>query len=144
MTIRPCLPGLSINMQFPSPPITSVPNPAPKVEEKRHRLFWFKKENGEVFCSQEEEAWNILCGRVKVFVNGIETAVKHEYLGASESNLYFDGLKEMPRVFKEQGLEKAQDYLRELERKELETVNKSIRPRNMDKTLNGVPANFQI
>ena len=99
MTIHPCLPGLSITMQFSTPPLTTSPSPAPKVEEKRHRIFWFKKENGEVFCTQEEEAWNILRGRIKVFINGQPTIIKHEYLGCSNSDSYFNGLSEMRKIF---------------------------------------------
>lgn len=131
-------------MQFQNAPLASNVTLAPQTKEKRQRIFWFKKEDGQAFCALEEEAWNIMCGRVKIFEEGKETTKKHEYLGASDSNKYFDGIKEMQNVFRTQGLEQAQEFLRELERKELESADKTIRPRNFDKTLNGVPVNFQI
>ena len=144
MTIHPSQPGLSITMQFTTPPLESHPIPSTKIEEKRHLLFWFRKENGEVFCTQEEEAWNILRGRIKIFVNGQPTIVKHEYLGCSTSESYFRGLKEMQKIFNAHGLEKAQDYLRELEKKELETADISKKPRNFDRVNQfGVPVDAE-
>lgn len=131
-------------MQFQGEPLVSNVSLSKDIKEKRHRVFWFKKENGDSFCTQEDEAWNIMSGRVKVFEDGKETTKRHQYLGASSSETYFSGLKEMNEIFKTQGLEKAQEYLRDLEQKELNSADKTIKPRNMDRTLNGQPANFQI
>lgn len=131
-------------MQFQNEPLISNVVPSSDTKEKRHRIFWFKKENGEAFCAQEEEAWNIMCGRIKIFENGKETTKRHQYLGASSSDTYFDGLKQMQSIFKTEGIEKAQEFLRSLEKKELESADKTIKPRNFDKTLNGVPVNFQV
>jgi hypothetical protein len=127
-------------MQFQNAPITSEIVPSGDIKEKRHRVFWFKKEGGEPFCTQEEEAWNILSGRIKIFDGGRETTKRHQYLGASDSTAYFGGLKEMSVIFKEHGIEKAREFLHELEKKELESADKHIRPRNFDRTnTEGIP-----
>jgi len=131
-------------MQFQNAPLASNITLAPQTKETPHRVFWFKKLNGEVFCSREEEAWNILCGRVKVFENGRQTDKRHEYLGASDSMKYFSGLKEMEKVFNEQGHQKAQEFLRELEKREFESADKSIRPRNFDRmNSDGLPVDAE-
>lgn len=131
-------------MQFSEPPLATNISVANGTKETPHRLFWFKKWNGEFFCTKEAEAWNIMCGRVKVFENGRSVEKRHEYIGCSNSNTYFSGLKEVQTIFKTQGIEKAQEFLRDLERRELETADKTKRPRNFDRTnAEGVPVNAE-
>ena len=65
-------------MEFTSAPLSSNVSVAPQTKERAHRLFWFEKENGETFFTQEEEAWEIMRGRVVVFVDGQKTNAKHK------------------------------------------------------------------
>ncbi|MBP7119011.1 hypothetical protein KBA63_02885 [Candidatus Woesebacteria bacterium] len=131
-------------MNFENEPLKLSANLPGKTEERTHRVFWFKRENGEHFGTKEEEAWNLLCGRVKVFKEGRLAVNRCEYLGYSTSEDYFAGLKEMQKIFRTEGLEKAQDYLRQLEANEIAKADKSKRPRNFERTnTNGEPVDAE-
>lgn len=92
-------------------------------------VYWFEKESGEVFCAQENEAWTIMKGRIQVSRGG---RIIHKYLGATDSSTYFEGLPKMHEIMNTQGVEKAQEYLRELYKKEAASADPSIKPANMD------------
>lgn len=116
-------------MEFENPPLELKIQASREVKpDERQPVFWFKKPNGEVFFTREREAWEVMKGRS--VVNG--KSLKCEYLGMSSGQVYFEGLKEMRKIAKEQGIEKAQDFLRELHDKELETADTSKRPNNQD------------
>lgn len=123
---------------FQNPPKELTSSPSNKVEpDEKQPVFWFKKKSGEVFCAQEQEAWGLINGRSKVRNKSLEV----EYMGRSDGSLYFEGLKEMRQIFKQKGLEAAQEFLRELQDMEFQMADKSIIPRNMD--YRGDPAAIQ-
>ena len=108
-------------------PIVSV-NKELKGEE-RHRLYWFERSAGDLFPASEQEAWEIMSGRVKI----LNTSIRHTYRGMSNGDIYWQGKKDLPKILNEEGVEKASEFLRELYRKECESANMMIRPRNMDR-----------
>lgn len=130
-------------MQFESPPIELKAGLA-TTKERAHPVFWFQNPNGEYFFTQEPEAWEIFCGRIKIHNGEFGQTVRHKYLGRSTGEIYFSGLAEMKQIFKEKGLEEAQNFLKELEEKERLSADPNIKPRNFDKILNGMPAKFQV
>lgn len=130
-------------MEFTTPELKPTITASPIHKERQQPIYWFRKENG-VFCTGEEEAWNLLKGRVQALQHGGMQRLKVTYLGRSSGQFYFSGLKEMNKVFAEQGLEKAQEFIRELERKECETANPDAYPRNHDMSdLMGSPTNIE-
>jgi len=118
-------------MQFDNPPVEMLYNPssdAAQLRQEKRPVFWFERQNGECFCTEEKDAWALLKGRSKV--RNAVTRVK--YLGRSSGEVYFSGLVEMKEIFKTKGMTEAQEFLRKLENKERETADTSVAPRNQD------------
>lgn len=55
---------------------------------------------------------------------------QYDYLGFTDGTIYYAGLVEFQKIFKEQGKEKAQEFLRELYLKESEGAEPRVIPRN--------------
>lgn len=132
-------------MDFQNEPFQTKPSFSKEIKETPQRVFWFRKDNGEEFCVDEDQAWNIMKGRNRVMTeNGFKT-ITHEYLGSSDSLSFFAGLKEMREIFAREGFEKSQEFLRELHKKECSLADKSIKPRNMDiRDMNGNLSNIKV
>ena len=116
-------------MQFTAPVYEGDVGASPQTKERPHMVYWFAKDNGEVFCAQENEAWTIMKGRIQ---NSRKGRIIHKYLGATDSKTYFDGLPKMHEIMNTQGIEAAQEYLRELYKKEADSADPSIKPSNTD------------
>jgi len=110
-------------------------------KEERHLLYWFQKDDGSVFSANEKEAWEILNGRIRI----MNEKVKHKYLGVSNGEVYWEGIKKLPEITKTEGIEKGAEYIRELNRLECQSADPNRRPRNMDRMgFNGQVANIDL
>lgn len=119
------------NLQIEEPPVNfnTTVNREVKPDE-RQPVFWFKKkESGEIFCAREKEAWEVFKGRSRIRNKSLMCV----YLGKSDGSIYFGGLKEMREIAQTKGVPAAQDFLRELHKKEMESADTSARPRNNDR-----------
>lgn len=111
-----------------------------KEPEERVPIYWFEKEDGTFIATKEKEAWEILRGRIQV-MNG---KIRFKYLGMSNGQLYWEEMNKLPEILKE-GQEKASEFIRDVERRERETANPSIRPRNYDvRGLNKQPVSLDV
>lgn len=104
-------------------------------------IFFFEREDGTTFFAGESEAWSILKGRAQVLGRD---RMRVKYLGCSDGEAYRKAVIESQGIFRTQGLEKAQERLRQGELEELERAkgNRSM-PRNHDTiTSGGQPINL--
>lgn len=121
-------------VQFDTEPMVANVGINPKTEERPHLTFWFQKKDGTYFCCQENEAWNIVNGRIRMRdeVEGGIKRVRHKYIGASTSQIYFKASQEAKQIFNTQGLEAARQHLLKAEEEERLSADPSIIPKNMD------------
>lgn len=110
-------------MIFDTPEYTSTVGLAQKkTDERPEPLFWFQRKNGEKFCMPEKEA------SIGYFHK--KDRPNYDYIGYTDGTIYYGGLAEFQKVFKEQGQIKAQEFLRELYQKEAQGAEPRVLPRN--------------
>ena len=123
------------------PSAIGLNNDATQRSSEIKQMFWFEKSNGEVFCCDEKQAWEIVAGRIKILGEEGIRPLRHKFKGASDGSLYWEGMKNLNEIFKTNGQEAAQSYLRDLEKQEYARADESKRPRNFDRVdLSGNPS----
>lgn len=114
--------------QIPEKPL--VAGFSNKVEDVR-KIYFFQKENGEVFAVQsDEEAWQLWNRRNQII--GKETD-RIKLIGTGDGRIFNQAILESRELFKESGLEAAQERIRKGEQDELDACRGTIiPPPNMD------------
>lgn len=95
------------------------------------KVYFFEKENGSVFAVQsDEEAWSLWNGRNQTI--GKERD-RTKLIGTGTGELFNKAIAESKELFNTQGLQAAQERIRQGEKEELEACRgKIIPPPNMD------------
>lgn len=94
------------------------------------KTWFFEKSNGSIVSVQEAEAWRIWSGKNQIV--GQQVA-RPKLIGVSDGKLYFKALVEAREVAKAEGLEKAQERIRQGYQEEIESARGNIvAPRNFD------------
>lgn len=114
--------------QIPEKPL--VAGFSNKVEDVR-KIYFFQKENGEVFAVQsDEEAWQLWNRRNQII--GRETD-RVKLIGTGDGKIFNEAVIESRELFKESGLEAAQERIRRGEQEELNACKGNVvPPPNMD------------
>lgn len=100
--------------------------------EQNERTYFFERENGETFFAKAQEAWNIYKGRNQII--GFERP-RIKFIGSSDGSTYKKAVQEAQAIFRQEGLEKAQERLRRGAEEELAVARgQLIPPPNFDYT----------
>jgi hypothetical protein len=123
-----------MDQNSPEKPLTVSANTKP---DRTERVFFFEKPDGTIIHVDEKSAW-ALWKRPQQTIWG---PIRYKYVGTTDGSNYHRALLESNAIFKEQGLEAAQVFLREALEKEQELAKQDrTLPRNFDETDNrGVP-----
>lgn len=105
------------------------------------KVYFFERENGDVFFTDAKDAWSILKGRKQVLGRQRE---RTKLIGVTEGKIYAKAVQESHQIFKEKGLEAAQERLRQGIKEELEACRGKVEmPPDPDMTdLHGNPFDF--
>lgn len=107
-----------------------VGNIRPNKVEAAKKTYWFKRFDDSLFCTQEEEAWRLLNGRIRKL--GPVTP-PHRLVGVSSGLIFQQAVLESHRLHAEGKMEEAQAKLREAYQQEYESgLGKIEMPRNFD------------
>ncbi len=111
--------------------ISNIKELVPKVAniESAGRVYFFERPDGSAVHLNGSSAWNTY-SRGNQTTSGLQ---RFKYLGTSDGTKYATAVSESHRIFKEEGLEKAQEYLRAAWELELaEARNDKTPPLNYD------------
>lgn len=93
------------------------------------RTYFFERPDGSVIHVTEQAAWS-LYARPQQTLHG---RIRFKYLGTSDGLLYAQAVDEASVIFKEQGLEAAQEHLRKaLEEEKAQALLNRTPPRDFD------------
>jgi hypothetical protein len=112
-----------MDQNSPEKPLTVSANTKP---DRTERVFFFEKSAWALWKRPQQTIWG---------------PIRYKYVGTTDGSNYHRALLESNAIFKEQGLEAAQVFLREALEKEQELAKQDrTLPRNFDETDNrGVP-----
>jgi len=100
--------------------------------EPNQRTYFFEREDGTTFFAQAQEAWSIYKGRNQII--GFERP-RIKFIGSSDGSIYRQAVIEAQQIFRQEGLEKAQERLRRGADEELASARgQMIPPPNFDYT----------
>jgi len=101
------------------------------------RVYFFERPDGSRIHVNEESAWNLF-SRPQQTLWG---PVRYKYLGTSDGKQYAQAVAESHLIFREHGLEAAQEHLRQALETEAKTaLQDKTPPRNFDTVgSNGLP-----
>lgn len=98
--------------------------------EAAQRVYFFERPDGSKIHVDERTAWTFI-SRPQQTLSGRHS---YKYLGTSDGRQYQNAVLEAAGVFRTQGLEAAQDFLRQAWEKELEiALQDKTLPRNFDR-----------
>jgi len=118
--------------QIPEKPLVASINQDPQYDYKPTRVFFFKRNDGKIIATEEQEAWSLYTRRPQILYKQGKR-VEFELIGTGDGTIYHQALQEA-KVAGQTDIAKAQDILRKGQQAELEAcMGKIIPPRNMDK-----------
>lgn len=114
--------------QIPEKPLYASPDG--KLEQAQP-IYFFEREDGTIIHAQGREAWNLYSRKPQVI--GYETR-RPKFIGVSDGTVFQKAVIDMKAIYREKGLQAAQEYLRNAQREELEKarLNKTP-PQNADR-----------
>ena len=106
-----------------------------------NRAYFFLRDDGTFFCTEEREAWGIVSG-ANQFIG--EILPRPKYVGQSDGQTYQKAMMEARDIYTKEGLQASQDRIRQGMTEEFEQAKGDNRlPRNHSATdRNGSPINL--
>lgn len=118
--------------QIPEKPLVASINQDPQYDYKPQRVFFFKRNDGKIIATEEQEAWSLYSRRPQMLYRQGKR-VEFELIGTGDGKIYYQALQEA-KVAGQTDIAKAQEILRKGQQDELDAcMGKIIAPRNMDK-----------